>query len=200
MTALQEAYLRKVSDTVNDLDNALYEVANEAADYSTEWQYHVIRYLKQYEAEKPKAHPVGMTFQYKGGSNRVLYESPADWISPNPGEGGENYRREPARESPGEGDYQRYGSPVGPYRRRRRVGVEELLPRAERGVHGGVAAVAHVAGFGARGHGADAAVRGAHQSGGDDAGREDFADALLPGRSRAVSTWYSRRATRASST
>ena len=28
--ALQEAYLRKVVDTVNDLDNVLYEVCNEA--------------------------------------------------------------------------------------------------------------------------------------------------------------------------
>ena len=33
-----------------------------------------------------------MTFQYKGGSNRVLFDSPADWISPNQ-EGG--YRDNP---------------------------------------------------------------------------------------------------------
>jgi len=33
-----------------------------------------------------------MTFQYKGGSNRTLLESPADWVSPNP-EGG--YRDDP---------------------------------------------------------------------------------------------------------
>ena len=29
-------------------------------------------------------HPVGMTFQYKGGTNKALFNSPADWISPNP--------------------------------------------------------------------------------------------------------------------
>ena len=100
VTAFQEAYLRKVADTVNDLDNVLYEVVNEAGPYSTEWQYHVIRYMKQYEASKPKAHPVGMTFQYRGGSNRTLYESPADWISPNTGEGGENYVENPPANHP----------------------------------------------------------------------------------------------------
>lgn len=35
--ALQEAYVRKVIDTVNSLDNVLYEVCNEAGGYSTEW-------------------------------------------------------------------------------------------------------------------------------------------------------------------
>jgi hypothetical protein len=30
VTALQEAYIRKVIDSVNDLDNVLYEVTNES--------------------------------------------------------------------------------------------------------------------------------------------------------------------------
>lgn len=92
VTQVQEAYVRKVIDTVSDLDNVLYEISNEAGPYSTEWQYHMIRFIKQYEASKPatrpagkpKQHPVGMTFQYQGGSNETLFESPADWISPNP--------------------------------------------------------------------------------------------------------------------
>lgn len=92
VTALQEAYVRKVVDTVGDLDNVLYEISNENHPPSTEWQYHVINHIHQYEKTKPKQHPVGMTFQYKGGSNRTLFESPADWISPNP-EGG--YRDNP---------------------------------------------------------------------------------------------------------
>jgi len=93
--ALQRSYVRKVVDTVNDLDNVLYEICNEAGNYSTEWQYHLIRFIKSYEAEKSKQHPVGMTFQYggeKSGSNANLFNSPADWISPNP-EGG--YREDP---------------------------------------------------------------------------------------------------------
>ena len=92
VTALQEAYVRKVIDTVNDFDNVLYEISNENHPPSTEWQYHIIRYIKNYEKGKPKQHPVGMTFQYRGGKNEALFNSPADWISPN-NEGG--YRDNP---------------------------------------------------------------------------------------------------------
>lgn len=80
---IETAYIRKVVDTVNDLDNVLYEVANEAGSpYSDSWQVRVVNYVKQYESSKPKQHPVGMTFQWKGGSDLTLYNSPADWISP----------------------------------------------------------------------------------------------------------------------
>lgn len=82
ITRLQEAYIRKVVDTVNDLDNVLYEVSNETHPPSTAWQYHVINYVRRYEKGKPKQHPIGMTFQYKNGSNQALFDSPADWISP----------------------------------------------------------------------------------------------------------------------
>jgi len=93
--AFQEAYLRKVVDTVNDLDNVLYEVCNEAGAYSTAWQYHVIDFVHQYEAGKPKQHPVGMTFQHPGGTNRELFNSPADWISPNRGDAPDSYLENP---------------------------------------------------------------------------------------------------------
>lgn len=95
ITALQEAYVRQVVDTVNDLDNVLYEIANESGAYSTEWQYHFIQFIHDYEKGKPKQHPVGMTFQWAAmqrGTNATLFDSPADWISPNP-EGG--YRDDP---------------------------------------------------------------------------------------------------------
>ncbi len=82
ITRLQENYVRKVVDTVNDLNNVLYEITNESGPYSTAWQYHLISYIKGYEAGKPKQHPVGMTFQYEGGTNEALFASPADWISP----------------------------------------------------------------------------------------------------------------------
>ena len=80
--ALQETYVKKVIDTVNDMDNVLYEISNENHQLSTEWQYHMIDFIHKYEKSKPKQHPVGMTFQHKGGSNATLFESPADWISP----------------------------------------------------------------------------------------------------------------------
>jgi len=87
MTAVQEAHVRKVLDTLGDLDNVLYEISNENHPASTEWQYHMIRLIHDYESTRPMQHPVGMTFQYQGGSNRTLFESPAEWVSPNP-EGG----------------------------------------------------------------------------------------------------------------
>jgi hypothetical protein len=81
--ALQKAYIRKVVNTVNDLDNVLYEISNESDGTSTTWQYHLIDYLKTYEATKAKQHPVGMTVEWPGGDNSRLYASNADWISPN---------------------------------------------------------------------------------------------------------------------
>lgn len=80
--AIQQAYIRKVVDTVHDLDNVMYEVSNEAGPYSTGWQARVIAEIHHYEAGKPKQHPVGMTFQWKGGSDSTLFNSAADWVSP----------------------------------------------------------------------------------------------------------------------
>jgi hypothetical protein len=104
--ALQEAYVRKVVDTVQDLPNVLYEVANEASGEdadeikmpdgssfpavsgdTTAWQYWVVETVKRYEDEKGYAkHPVGMTMQFpvpdQTKVNDPLYASPADWISP----------------------------------------------------------------------------------------------------------------------
>lgn len=87
VTKLQNAYLRWLVTGLNEFDNLLYEVSNETGAYSTEWQYHVIRTVKEIEDALPKQHPVGMTYQNKGGKNQALYDSPADWISPN-SEGG----------------------------------------------------------------------------------------------------------------
>jgi hypothetical protein len=83
ITSLQEAYVRKVIDTINDLDNVLYEISNESPSNSQDWQYHMITFVKEYEAQKPKQHPVGMTVEYPDGDNAELFASPADWISPN---------------------------------------------------------------------------------------------------------------------
>jgi hypothetical protein len=91
---IQAAYLRKVVDTVHDLPNVLYEVANESPGNpdselgdSTQWQYWVIDYVKRYEASRGyDRHPVGMTMQYpvadQSRVNEPLLNSPADWISP----------------------------------------------------------------------------------------------------------------------
>ena len=85
----QEAYVRQVIDAVNDLDNVLYEISNEETGVggAVEWQYHMIQYIRQYEATKPKQHPIGMTVFSPGGTNDVLFASSADWIAPNAGGG-----------------------------------------------------------------------------------------------------------------
>jgi hypothetical protein len=104
--ALQEAYIRKVVDTVHDLPNVLYEVVNESsgedADVvrfpdgssiptpigdSTEWQYWVIDFVKRYEQQMGyDKHPIGMTMQFpvpdQSKVNEPLFNSAAEWVSP----------------------------------------------------------------------------------------------------------------------
>jgi hypothetical protein len=108
VAAVQEAYVRKVVDTLHDLPNLLWEVANEScgggtvdtgfagflglADVpewgdSTPWQYGVIDLVRRQEAEQGyDRHPVGITMQFpvpeQTKVNDPLYASDADWISP----------------------------------------------------------------------------------------------------------------------
>ena len=82
ITAVQDAYVRKVVDTVNSFDNVLYEIANESHLGSIPWQYRLIDLVKAYERRKPKRHPVGMTYVQGDHANASLLRSKADWISP----------------------------------------------------------------------------------------------------------------------
>jgi len=79
ITNLQEAYVRKVVDTVNHLDNVLYEITNEGGDYSVDWQIHMARVVKNYQGSKPRQHPVGIT----GGAYwpQLLAIPEADWVA-----------------------------------------------------------------------------------------------------------------------
>ncbi len=76
---LQAAYIRKVVDTVTDLENVLYEVINEGGEQ--EWDWWVVDTIRQYQRTRPQQHPVGITGH---GAERVasMLASPADWISP----------------------------------------------------------------------------------------------------------------------
>lgn len=88
VTYHQEQYVKKVIDTVNDLDNVLYEISNEDHAGSTEWQYHMINYIQSYERRyKPKQHPVWISALImpsvpSGDFDGNLFNSPADCISP----------------------------------------------------------------------------------------------------------------------
>jgi hypothetical protein len=108
---LQENYIRKFVDTVQDLPNVLYEVSNESsgdkADAvtmpdgstidtpigdSTDWQCWVVNFIKDYEQQMDyQKHPVGMTYQYPVAdqlkANDRLWSGPADWVSPGFDEG-----------------------------------------------------------------------------------------------------------------
>ena len=79
---LQEQYVEKVVDTLNDLNNVLFEICNECDGSSLEWQSHMVRLIHRLESDEPKQHPVGMTALWPGGRNVDLFRSPADWVSP----------------------------------------------------------------------------------------------------------------------
>ena len=83
VTALQEAYVRAVVDAVNDLDNVIYEISDESDVSANAWQYHMINFIRSYEATKSKKHPVGMTVAWPNGTNADVTNSPADWVSMN---------------------------------------------------------------------------------------------------------------------
>ncbi|MGQ9463191.1 MAG: hypothetical protein ACUVTP_09220 [Candidatus Fervidibacter sp.] len=76
---LQLAYIKRVIDTLNHLDNVLYEVANEGG--TREWDWFVVQFVKDYEKTKPKQPPVGLT-GHGGETNEEMLASPADWFSP----------------------------------------------------------------------------------------------------------------------
>ncbi len=94
ITAYQEAYVEHMIDTLNDLDNVIWEVALEPdGTYSRDgydafdWLDHFISYIHAYEATKPKQHPVLYSSFYPGGDNDALFASKAEIVAPN-GDGG----------------------------------------------------------------------------------------------------------------
>jgi hypothetical protein len=58
ITAYQEAFGRRLIETLNDLDNVLYEIGNEGDWSSIPLQNHLIDVIRTYESGKPKQHPV----------------------------------------------------------------------------------------------------------------------------------------------
>jgi hypothetical protein len=84
VSAMQDAYVRRVIDAVNDLDNVMYEVSNESTGSAdaVAWQQHIITLIKKYELGKQKQHPVGMTALFPNGNDADLFASTADSISP----------------------------------------------------------------------------------------------------------------------
>ena len=94
ITNYQKAYIRHMIDTLNDLDNVIWEIAIEPdGSYSRnghstpEWVQYMIDYIHSYEATKPKQHPVLYSVEWPGGDNSILMASSAEAVSPNDGDG-----------------------------------------------------------------------------------------------------------------
>ena len=79
----QQAYVRKVIDTLNDLDNVIFEVANEVDYTSTTltWARAIATYIKSYESGLAQQHPVGITKFWPNGDNAYLFASDVEWTS-----------------------------------------------------------------------------------------------------------------------
>src|SRR5262249_41618704 len=75
LLALEEAFLRKVVDTLNDLDNVLYEVNGNGLPESVSWQYHMIDYIKGYQKKPANQRPVGISDFYAGATADVFNSS-----------------------------------------------------------------------------------------------------------------------------
>jgi hypothetical protein len=81
MTAIQDAYVKKVIDTLNDLPNVLWIVSQEAPRDSGWWNSHLIAFTRSYEAGKPLQHPIGYGVM-DSSKDDTLLNSDADWIAP----------------------------------------------------------------------------------------------------------------------
>ncbi len=77
---VQEAYVRKMIDTLNDIDGLVWEIGNELHKNAVDFQYYWIDFIKAYERTKPKQHLVGLTGAHV--TNQKLFASNADWVAP----------------------------------------------------------------------------------------------------------------------
>jgi hypothetical protein len=81
ITSVQDAYVRKVIDTLNHFPNVLWIVSQEAPAGSVWWNSHVIALIRSYEATLPMQHPIGYGV-LEDGQDATIISSDADWIAP----------------------------------------------------------------------------------------------------------------------
>lgn len=81
VTEWQERFVRQVVDVLNRFDNVIYEIANESTPASAPWQDHLVRVIHDYEATKPKQHPVLFSAPL-GNKEEDLWASKAEAVSP----------------------------------------------------------------------------------------------------------------------
>ncbi len=102
VNAIHDAYVKKIIDTVGDLDHVLFEISNEtiatanpdALHHVTrvrDWAYHVINLIHEYEHQQAYGpHPVGLSSlrplpddPMSDDWNQYIFDSPAEYVSPN---------------------------------------------------------------------------------------------------------------------
>jgi hypothetical protein len=96
--ALQEAHVRHVIDALNEFDNIMWEVMNEAMDApnASAWHHHILKVIRTYEATKPKQHLTGMTGGPDQSGAGQMSLSGADFVSPDNGTPGDYKNGGPA--------------------------------------------------------------------------------------------------------
>ena len=138
---VQRAYVRKVIDTVGDLDNVLYEICNEdaATEANSIWQDDMVDLIHSIEDERGTRHPVLRTVQWPAPAS-------LDSSVPQPGRGDLHRIAGPARDRDGglskrppargwaEGHHLRHRPPVG-HRRRCRLALACPDARDESDLH-----------------------------------------------------------------
>ena len=84
---VERQIVNELVTTLNDIDNLLWEIVNEAGPSSVVWQNDMVNYVKTYESRDSslQKHLVGITGGYRYGENNMLNRT-ADWISPDWGE------------------------------------------------------------------------------------------------------------------
>lgn len=81
ITDFQDAYVKKMIDTLNDLPNVLWIVSEEASNKSGWWNSHLISLVKDIEKAKKYQHPVGYAAP-DSAPDSMIYNSDADWVAP----------------------------------------------------------------------------------------------------------------------
>jgi len=80
ITAVQDALIDKMIDTLNDLPNILWLVSEESPASATWWNNHLIEHARAYQASKPFQHPIGFAVP-GGGTDAMVIDSNADWVA-----------------------------------------------------------------------------------------------------------------------
>jgi hypothetical protein len=82
ITDIQDAFVKKTIDTLDDLPNVLWIVSEEAPKNSLWWNRHLVAVVRAYEKQKRLQHPIGYAMPAEPADDAIVYNSDADWVAP----------------------------------------------------------------------------------------------------------------------